>query len=53
MYDGRNAMARKLADWWERHEEFDRQRVKDEERQKRADLKQAAELAAKYGKKVV
>jgi len=26
LYDGRNAEARKLADWWERHKEFDRKR---------------------------
>lgn len=30
IYDGRNANARKLADWWERHQEWDKRRVKEE-----------------------
>ena len=31
VYDGRNPQARKLADWWEEHEELDRQRMEEEE----------------------
>lgn len=27
MYNGRHSMARRLADWWEKHEQWDRQRI--------------------------
>jgi hypothetical protein len=27
VYNGRDPMSRRLADWWERHEEIDRQRL--------------------------
>ena len=30
VYDGRNKDARKLASWWERHQEWDARRVKEE-----------------------
>jgi hypothetical protein len=32
IYDGRNAGARRLADWWDRHQELDRRRVDEEEK---------------------
>lgn len=35
IYDGRNAEARKLADWWDRHQEWDRRRVAEEEESRR------------------
>ena len=43
VYNGRNPMARKLADWWDRHQEADRERLKAEEaqRQKIALIKSA------------
>jgi hypothetical protein len=34
MYDGRNADARKLAAWWERHSEFDKERERREDKKK-------------------
>lgn len=37
VYDGRNANARKLADWWDNHEEFDRKRKELEAKEKAAD----------------
>ena len=30
MYDGRNRMARQLADWFERHDQWDRKRMRQE-----------------------
>jgi hypothetical protein len=42
VYDGRNSEARKLADWWDKHQEADRKRQEEEEReQKRTDLRNA------------
>lgn len=35
IYDGRNAAARKLADWWENHQQVDAQRIAEEKKQKR------------------
>lgn len=35
MYNGRNKDARMLADWWERHQEIDRQREEEELRKRR------------------
>jgi hypothetical protein len=32
VYDGRNAMARKLADWWEEHQKADKLRINRERR---------------------
>jgi hypothetical protein len=31
IYDGRNKDARRLADWWERHQEWDARRVAEED----------------------
>lgn len=45
VYNGRDADARRLASWWDRHQEFDRKRKELEERQKNAD-----ELRAKTAK---
>lgn len=43
IYDGRNPAARKLADWWDKHQEADRKRIEEEQRvQKREELRQAA-----------
>jgi hypothetical protein len=33
IYDGRNPQARKLADWWEEHQEWDKARIKEEEKE--------------------
>jgi len=33
LWDGRNKHARDLADWWERHKEFDRQREAEENKE--------------------
>ena len=42
VYDGRNPEARKLADWWDKHQEADRKRQEEEEcEQKRKDLRNA------------
>ncbi len=30
IYDGHNEFARQLADWWDRHQEWDERRVKEE-----------------------
>ncbi|MHC4406344.1 MAG: hypothetical protein ACYTG0_42475 [Planctomycetota bacterium] len=32
IYDARNAKARKLASWWERHQEWDRRRLEEEQK---------------------
>lgn len=37
VYDGRNSEARKLADWWDKHQEADRRRLEEEYRQLRRD----------------
>lgn len=43
MYDGRNPDARKLADWWDKHQEADRKRLEEEYRQlKRDELRNKA-----------
>lgn len=36
MYDGRNAKARRLADWWDRHQAADRKREAEETREAEA-----------------
>ncbi|AFO71549.1 hypothetical protein phiCbK_035 [Caulobacter phage phiCbK] len=41
LYDGRIPKARELADWWERHQEHDRQRAEAEARAAKPTLKQA------------
>lgn len=35
LYDGKNPAARKLADWWENHQEVDRQREAEEAKEKK------------------
>lgn len=43
IYDGRNPEARKLADWWENHQEVDRAKAEREaDEQRKADLKSKA-----------
>jgi hypothetical protein len=43
VYDSHNTMARELASWWERHQEWDARRVKEEkETRKRIVLKERA-----------
>jgi hypothetical protein len=37
VYDGRNSEARRLADWWDKHEEADRNRLEEEHRQNMRD----------------
>lgn len=44
VYDGRNPMARKLADWWDEHKREDKERIKIE---KDAKLKARAVAASK------
>ena len=42
-YDGRNPKARRLGGWWDRHQEWDRRRVKEESAtQKKASLRMRA-----------
>jgi hypothetical protein len=35
MYNGRNRDSRRLADWWERHQEWDARRVAEEKTSRR------------------
>jgi hypothetical protein len=35
IYDGKNANARSLADWWEKHQKWDKKRKAQEQREKR------------------
>lgn len=43
VYDGRNPDARRLADWWDKHQEADRKRLEEEYRQiKREELRNQA-----------
>jgi len=43
IYNGRNAEARKLADWWDEHQKADAERIKEEEQAKKKEkLKQSA-----------
>lgn len=43
VYDGHNKMARDLADWWEEHQEMDREREKEkQERVKARQLRKTA-----------
>jgi hypothetical protein len=43
VYDGRNPEARRLADWWDKHEEADRKRLEEEHRRElRNDLRRKA-----------
>jgi hypothetical protein len=37
VYDGRNPEARRLADWWDKHQEADRKRLEEEHRQNMRD----------------
>lgn len=37
VYDGRNPDARRLADWWDKHQEADRKRLEEEYRQRQRD----------------
>lgn len=46
IYNAKNKKARKLADWWEKHQEFDKQRIKQEKKEK-ADAKAKAKALAK------
>lgn len=46
IYDGRNAEARKLADWWQRHQEADRLRAERE----REDAERATAKASALAK---
>jgi hypothetical protein len=39
IYNARNAKSRALADWWERHQEWDRKREAQEEAKKEKDLR--------------
>lgn len=45
LYNGRNAEARKLADWWENHQEVDRKRLADEAREKKNKKLRASAVA--------
>jgi hypothetical protein len=43
IYNGKDKMARKLADWWDEHQEADRERIKEEAKlAKREALKKSA-----------
>lgn len=43
VYDGRNPQARKLADWWDKHQEADRKRIQQEQMEiEREQLKKSA-----------
>jgi len=43
LYDGRNKKARRLADWWEHHQEADAKRLRDERStKKKEELKKQA-----------
>lgn len=43
IYDGRNPNARKLADWWDKHQEADRKRIEQEQHEReREELREAA-----------
>lgn len=55
IYNGRVPEARKLADWWERHQEWDRKRIKEEKEQKRLKKlkKQALSKLTKEEKKAL
>ena len=46
LYDGRNPQARELADWWDKHEEADNQRLMENARKIEALHKQIDELQA-------
>ncbi len=37
IYNARNERSRKLASWWERHQEWDKRRVKEEEKERAKD----------------
>lgn len=45
MYNGRKAKARDLADWWEKHQEADRQRESKEARDRERDALRQSALA--------
>lgn len=47
MYNGRNANARRLADWWERHQEVDRKRSEEEIRRGQRQILAAVTSARK------
>jgi len=45
IYNGRDSMARKLADWWDNHQEADKDRRAEEARLKRVKELQASAMA--------
>ena len=45
IYDGRNYQARRLANWWDAHQEADRKRLEKEDAERRQKLAKEAVLA--------
>jgi hypothetical protein len=48
IYDGRDPIARSLADWWDEHQAADRARVKAEQEKRHRHLEQAVEVLVDY-----
>lgn len=44
VYDGHSAEARKLAGWWDRHQEWDARRIKEEEEERKRQETRAAAI---------
>lgn len=48
IYDGKNPKARAIADWWDRHQKWDKEREAQERKEKRQ--KKAADLSKEFKK---